>query len=142
MTQLNPRFLELELTESILADENGNIPEQLEQMKELGVQFAIDDFGTGYSNLNYLRKFNAHKLKIDRIFINTLGLDENDVPLVSAIINIAESLGMVTVAEGIEHESALRKLKEMGCDIGQGFYWSKPVPEKQIEALIASQSYA
>ena len=142
LTQLNPRFLELELTESILADENGNIPEQLEQMKELGVQFAIDDFGTGYSNLNYLRKFNAHKLKIDRIFINTLGLDENDVPLVSAIINIAESLGMVTVAEGIEHESALRKLKEMGCDIGQGFYWSKPVPEKQIEALIASQSYA
>ncbi len=111
-------------------------------MKGLGVQFAIDDFGTGYSNLNYLRKFNAHKLKIDRIFINTLGLDENDVPLVSAIINIAESLGMVTVAEGIEHESALRKLKEMGCDIGQGFYWSKPVPEKQIEALIASQSYA
>ena len=96
LTQLNPKFLELELTESILADENGSIPEQLEKMKNLGVQFAIDDFGTGYSNLNYLRKFNAHKLKIDRIFINTLGLDENDVPLVSAIINIAESLGMVT----------------------------------------------
>lgn len=141
ITQLNPKFLELELTESILADENGSIPEQLEKMKNLGVQFAIDDFGTGYSNLNYLRKFNAHKLKIDRIFINTLGLDENDVPLVSAIINIAESLGMVTVAEGIEHEAALRKLEEMGCDVGQGFYWSKPVPEKQIEALIASQSY-
>ncbi|GMM72390.1 hypothetical protein MTsDn5_23420 [Alteromonas gracilis] len=141
LTQLNPKFLELELTESILADENGSIPEQLEKMKNLGVQFAIDDFGTGYSNLNYLRKFNAHKLKIDRIFINTLGLDENDVPLVSAIINIAESLGMVTVAEGIEHEAALRKLEEMGCDVGQGFYWSKPVPEKQIEALIASQSY-
>jgi diguanylate cyclase (GGDEF)-like protein len=142
LTQLNPKFLELELTESILADENGSIPEQLEKMKNLGVQFAIDDFGTGYSNLNYLRKFNAHKLKIDRIFINTLGLDENDVPLVSAIINIAESLGMVTVAEGIEHEAALRKLEEMGCDVGQGFYWSKPVPEKQIEALIASQFYA
>ena len=141
LTQLNPKYLELELTESILADENGSIPEQLEKMKNLGVQFAIDDFGTGYSNLNYLRKFNAHKLKIDRIFINTLGLDENDVPLVSAIINIAESLGMVTVAEGIEHEAALTKLKEMGCDVGQGFYWSKPVPEKQIEALIASQSY-
>jgi len=61
--------------------------------------------------------------------------------LVSAIINIAESLGMVTVAEGIEHEAALKKLEEMGCDVGQGFYWSKPVPEKQIEALIASQSY-
>ena len=141
LTQLNPKFLELELTESILADENGSIPEQLEKIKNLGVQFAIDDFGTGYSNLNYLRKFNAHKLKIDRIFINTLGLDENDVPLVSAIINIAESLGMVTVAEGIEHEAALKKLEEMGCDVGQGFYWSKPVPEKQIEALIASQFY-
>lgn len=142
LTQLNPKFLELELTESILADENGNIPEQLEKIKALGVQFAIDDFGTGYSNLNYLRSFNAHKLKIDRIFINTLGLEENDVPLVSAIINIAESLGMVTVAEGIEHEAALRKLTEMGCDIGQGFYWSKPVPEKQIETLLATQSAA
>lgn len=142
LTQLNPKLLELELTESILADEKGSIPEQLEKIKNLGVQFAIDDFGTGYSNLNYLRKFNAHKLKIDRTFINTLGLDENEAPLVSAIINIAESLGMVTVAEGIEHEAALRKLEEMGCDVGQGFYWSKPVPEKQIEALIASQSYA
>ncbi|OUV42180.1 MAG: GGDEF-domain containing protein [Rhodobacteraceae bacterium TMED111] len=142
LKQLNPKFLELELTESILADENGNIPEQLEKIKALGVQFAIDDFGTGYSNLNYLRSFNAHKLKIDRIFINTLGLEENDVPLVSAIINIAESLGMVTVAEGIEHEAALRKLTEMGCDIGQGFYWSKPVPEKQIETLLATQSAA
>lgn len=138
LTQLNPKFLELELTESILADENGSIPEQLEKIKSLGVQFAIDDFGTGYSNLNYLRKFNAHKLKIDRIFINTLGLDENDVPLVSAIINIAESLGMVTVAEGIEHEAALRKLEEMGCEVGQGFYWSKPVPAEEIERFLMS----
>jgi len=139
-SQLAPEHLELELTESILADDNGNVIQQLEQIKSLGVTFAIDDFGTGYSNLNYLRTFSAQKLKIDRIFINTLGFDEKDVPLVTAIISIAESLGMATVAEGIENEAALKKITEMGCDIGQGYYWSKPVPAEQIERLIEAQS--
>ena len=123
-----------------MADDNGNVIQQLEQIKSLGVTFAIDDFGTGYSNLNYLRTFSAQKLKIDRIFINTLGFDEKDVPLVTAIISIAESLGMATVAEGIENEAALKKITEMGCDIGQGYYWSKPVPAEQIERLIEAQS--
>ena len=140
ISQLAPEHLELELTESILADDNGNVIQQLEQIKSLGVTFAIDDFGTGYSNLNYLRTFSAQKLKIDRIFINTLGFDEKDVPLVTAIISIAESLGMATVAEGIENEAALKKITEMGCDMGQGYYWSKPVPAEQIERLIEAQS--
>ncbi len=139
-SQLPPQYLELELTESILADETGNISQQLDEIKALGVQFAIDDFGTGYSNLNYLRTFSAKKLKIDRIFINTLGVDDNEEPLVSAIIQMAESLGMQTVAEGIENESALSKLIGMGCDVGQGYYWSKPVPQDEIERLIKENS--
>lgn len=137
-SKLAPEYLELELTETILADEKGTIAEQLETIKSLGVHFAIDDFGTGYSNLNYLRTFSASKLKIDRIFINTLGIEESDDSLVSAIINIAESLGMKTVAEGIENKAALDKLKSMGCNLGQGYYWSKPVPASEIERFMSN----
>ena len=137
-SQLAPQFLELELTETILADENGTTGEQLEAIKSLGVHFAIDDFGTGYSNLNYLQTFSARKLKIDRIFINTLGIGENDAPLVAAIISIADSLGMKAVAEGIESKPALEKLIKMGCDLGQGYYWSKPLPAPEIERFLSN----
>ena len=133
---LTPGALELELTESILAESTNNVTQQLDDIKALGVKFAIDDFGTGYSNLNYLRTFSAHKLKIDRIFVKTLGLNKNEEPLVSGIINMAKSLGMVTVAEGIENEAALAKLIELGCDIGQGYYWSKPVRHAEIKTLL------
>jgi diguanylate cyclase (GGDEF)-like protein len=134
---LTPGALELELTESILAESTNNVTQQLDDIKALGVKFAIDDFGTGYSNLNYLRTFSAHKLKIDRIFVKTLGLNKNEEPLVSGIINMAKSLGMVTVAEGIENEAALAKLIELGCDIGQGYYWSKPVRHAEIKTLLS-----
>jgi diguanylate cyclase (GGDEF)-like protein len=133
---LTPGALELELTESILAESTNNVTQQLDDIKALGVKFAIDDFGTGYSNLNYLRTFSAHKLKIDRIFVKTLGLNKNEEPLVTGIINMAKSLGMVTVAEGIENEAALAKLIELGCDIGQGYYWSKPVRHAEIKTLL------
>ena len=132
--------LELELTESILAESTNNVAQQLQAIKQLGVQFAIDDFGTGYSNLNYLRTFSAKKLKIDRIFVSTLGVNESEEPLVSAIINMAESLGMVTVAEGIENEAALSKLIELGCHIGQGYYWSKPIPGDEMAALLIANT--
>lgn len=134
---LTPGSLELELTESILAESTNNVTQQLDEIKALGVKFAIDDFGTGYSNLNYLSTFSAQKLKIDRIFVKTLGFNKKEEPLVSGIINMAKSLGMVTVAEGIENEAALAKLIELGCDIGQGYYWSKPVRKAEIETLIA-----
>ena len=137
---LAAEYLELELTESILAESTNNVAQQLQAIKQLGVQFAIDDFGTGYSNLNYLRTFSAKKLKIDRIFISTLGVNESEEPLVSAIINMAESLGMVTVAEGIENEAALSKLIELGCHIGQGYYWSKPIPGDEMAALLIANS--
>ncbi|MAI65870.1 MAG: GGDEF-domain containing protein [Alteromonas sp.] len=141
-TGLAANFLELELTETILADEQGNISTQLEQLKSLGVQFAIDDFGTGYSNLNYLRSFNAGKLKIDKIFITTLGIDEKHEMLVSAIINMAKSLDMKVVAEGVEGDAAKTKLIELGCDIGQGYLWSKPIPESQFNELLKVERQA
>lgn len=133
---LPPAALELELTESLLINDTDHIQKQLNALSQLGITLAIDDFGTGYSNLSYLRNFNASKLKIDRSFIRSLCLSEKDEPLVEAITNMAASLGMKTIAEGIEDEATLMKVIAMGCDIGQGFYWSKPVPEDALPELL------
>lgn len=132
--------LELELTESLLIDETDQIKQQLLALTQLGITIAIDDFGTGYSNLGYLRDFNASKLKIDRSFIRSLCLSADDESLVTAIINMAASLGLETVAEGIEDVATLEKLKALGCDIGQGFYWSKPVPGEQLSEILNNSS--
>ncbi|WP_082768831.1 putative bifunctional diguanylate cyclase/phosphodiesterase [Paraglaciecola hydrolytica] len=133
---LPPAALELELTESFLMDEREQIQKQLKALSELGITIAIDDFGTGYSNLGYLRNFNATTLKIDRSFITSLCSDEHDEQLVKAIINMAASLGLKTVAEGIEDEATLNKLIALGCDIGQGYYWSKPIPGDGLSELL------
>lgn len=133
-SSLPPEALELELTESLLIDDTDQIQLQLLKLSELGISIAIDDFGTGYSNLGYLRDFNAAKLKIDRSFIRCLSQDNQDEPLVKAIINMAHSLGLQTVAEGVEDKDTLDKLIEMGCDIGQGYYWSKPLPGSALTA--------
>jgi diguanylate cyclase (GGDEF)-like protein len=133
---LPPQALELELTESLLIDETDQIQNQLNSLSELGITIAIDDFGSGYSNLGYLRNFNASKLKIDRSFISSLCVTEHNERLVKAIINMATSLGLQTVAEGIEDEDTLKKLLAMGCDIGQGYYWSKPLPENALSELM------
>ena len=130
--------LELELTESLLIGDTDFIQQQLNSLSRLGVTFAIDDFGTGYSNLGYLRSFNATTLKIDRSFISSLCLSERDGPLVQAIVNMAASLGLKTVAEGIEDETTLNRLKALGCDEGQGYYWSAAVPESELVSLIRS----
>lgn len=138
---LPPEALELELTESLLIDETDQIQKQLASLSQLGITIAIDDFGTGYSNLGYLRSFNAAKLKIDRSFITPICVSKHDESLVEAIINMASSLGLMTIAEGIEDEATLQKLLSLGCDIGQGYYWAKPLPEKAIiEFLLQNKS--
>ncbi|MDB2331502.1 GGDEF domain-containing phosphodiesterase, partial [Alteromonas sp.] len=131
-------MLELELTESLFINDKDGIAQQINQLRELGIAIAIDDFGTGYSNLNYLRSFNATTLKIDRSFIGALGKDKYDKPLIAAIVNMAKSLGLRTVAEGIEDEAALATLMELGCEFGQGYYWSKPVPSHSAHQLLKS----
>ena len=126
--------LELELTESQILDDKDQIQAQLQSLDKLGVSIAIDDFGTGYSNLGYLRQFNARKLKIDRSFISALTTDPDNEEILKAIITMADSLGLVTVAEGIEDEATLSNLIAMGCHCGQGYYWSKPVPEANFDS--------
>lgn len=131
--------LELELTESLLVDDTDYIQKQLDALSQLGITIAIDDFGTGYSNLGYLRNFNATTLKIDRSFIGSLCSSEQDETLVQAIISMAASLGLKTVAEGIEDEATLKKLIMLGCDLGQGYYWSKAVPFDALPDLLRNQ---
>lgn len=131
--------LELELTESLLIDETDQIQTQLNALSELGITIAIDDFGTGYSNLGYLRNFNATKLKIDRSFVTSLCTNKDNELLVKAIIGMASSFGLETVAEGIEDEATFRRLKALGCDIGQGFLWSKPLLPENLTALLLSR---
>lgn len=133
---LPPDALELELTESLMIDETDHIQQQLSALSDMGVSIAIDDFGTGYSNLGYLRKFHATRLKIDRSFIRSCVDCEHDQSLVKAIINMSDSLGLESIAEGIEDEATLRLIGSLGCKQGQGYYWSRPLPESQIGTVL------
>lgn len=135
-TKIPAHLLEIELTESLLVENDRDIVMQIEALHQLGVSLAIDDFGTGYSNLSYLRKFKARHLKIDRSFIFALGVSDREKPVVQAIIQMAHSLGLATVAEGIEDEDSLRELQRLGCDQGQGFLWSPAVPLDQWLELL------
>ncbi|MDG6097724.1 bifunctional diguanylate cyclase/phosphodiesterase [Alteromonas sp. ZYF713] len=136
--ELPPEALEIELTESLFINDSSGIVAQLAALNNMGITIAIDDFGSGYSNLAYLRRFNASTLKIDRSFIHPITSDDNDVPLVQAMITMARSLGMSTVAEGIEDEATRQVLLEMGCDYGQGYHWSKPLSANEIGGHLKS----
>ncbi|MBZ9611524.1 putative bifunctional diguanylate cyclase/phosphodiesterase [Rheinheimera maricola] len=135
--ELPAQALELELTESLLIDNTDHIQRQLNGLSQIGVTLAIDDFGTGYSNLSYLRSFNASTLKIDRSFISNQAQWQANASLVQAIIQMAASLGLTTIAEGIENAEMAQRLAELGCNEGQGYYWSPAVPLAQLPALLA-----
>ncbi|HEY0000734.1 MAG TPA: EAL domain-containing protein [Actinoplanes sp.] len=125
----------LEMTESVLmTDTDGNL-EQLLRLKALGVTLAIDDFGTGYSSLAYLRRFPVDTLKIDRSFVERLGALTDDTALADTIVQLGKSLGMATVAEGIEEFGQLAALREMGCHFAQGYYFSRPVAAEEAGRL-------
>lgn len=135
---LNPASLELEITEGLLLDSNYDIKAQIEQLQELGVQFSVDDFGTGYSNLGYLQNFNMNQLKIDQSFIQALTSNEQQFAIVKAIIQLAQSLSLETVAEGVENEAILCILKELNCQVAQGYYWSPAIPSDDFINYVAN----
>ncbi|GAB1642070.1 putative bifunctional diguanylate cyclase/phosphodiesterase [Krasilnikovia sp. MM14-A1259] len=126
----------LEMTESVLMTDTEENLAQLVRLKALGVRLAIDDFGTGYSSLAYLRRFPVDTLKIDRSFVERLGEQADDAALAETIVQLGESLGMSTVAEGVEEYGQLAALREMGCTEAQGFYFSHPVPAEQARRLL------
>ena len=135
-TGLDPRRLELELTESILISDVASAIAFLKELKELRVRIAIDDFGTGYSSLNYLRHFPIDTLKIDQSFVRDITTLAGDATIVSAIINLGKSLGFRIVAEGVETKEQLILLKEQGCDEGQGYYFSRAVGVEEFTILL------
>ena len=105
-------------------------------MRSFGISFAIDDFGTGYSNLGYLTKFNVCTLKLDRSFVKNICHSSNELQIVKAIIGMSKSLSITNVAEGIEDKATADMLADLGCDMGQGYYWSKPVAQEDFIALL------
>lgn len=137
--ELNPSFVELEITESMTMDVERAIL-ILNELNELGIQIAIDDFGTGYSSLNYLKRFPIHRLKIDRSFVRDIMKDESDAKIVSTIISMAHALNLDVLAEGVETEEQLDFLRQLSCDQVQGYYYSKPLPADEIERKLIKQS--
>jgi len=103
----------------------------------LGIQLSIDDFGTGYSSLSYLHRFPVNTLKIDRSFINNMGEDRESSEIVRTIVMLAHNLGIDVIAEGVETRQQLAKLRELQCEYGQGYFFSRPLPSQEAEALIA-----
>jgi diguanylate cyclase (GGDEF)-like protein len=124
---LNPSLLEIELTESVLLQDMGRMLSLLDNLKRLGVKLAIDDFGTGYSSLAYLKKFKIDRLKIDQSFVRDINSDLNDAAIVRAIVQMAHTLNLQAIAEGVEDEAMLEHLRECGCDEVQGYFFAKPM---------------
>ena len=134
--------LELEITETMLMANPDRARELLDQLSELGVRIAVDDFGVGHASLSYLTNLPVSILKIDRSFIGRMGRSDRDRAVVAAIVDLSERLGMVSVAEGIEHQETLVHLTSLGCDEVQGFLMAKPVPAGDVDALLAAGPWA
>ena len=125
---LDPRLLDLELTESIVMHDIDAVATDLRQLLDLGVHVSIDDFGTGYSSLSYVKRFPVDRIKIDQCFIRNLETDPNDLAIVRAIVTLARSLNLQVVAEGVETEGQLARVREEGCHEVQGYYFGRPMP--------------
>ena len=139
-TGLEPRFLNLEITESILMDNVESAVRMMKELRALGVQLSIDDFGTGYSSLSYLHRFPMNTLKIDRSFVSQANDNNENTEIVRTIVMLARNLGMDVIAEGIETEEQLLKLLLFGCDYGQGYFFCQPADARTVRDLLFGSS--
>ena len=136
-TGFNPGSLICEMTETVVADASASNVERLGALKRLGVQLAVDDFGTGYSSLQYLRRFPIDWLKIAKPFVDGVGRSDEESGIARAIVDLAHSLGLEVVAEGIESRRQSQRLLDFGCTRGQGFHYSPPLPAEEVDAVLA-----
>lgn len=135
-TGLDPRALVLEITESVAMEDVSSTVGVMHELKSLGVGLAIDDFGTGYTSLSYLKRFPVDFLKIDRSFTEELGEDEEERATMTAIVHIAHAMGLKVLAEGVEDAGQLARLRELGCDLAQGNYFSEPLLAEAASQLL------
>lgn len=138
-TEMQPHHLKLEITEGVILSNAPNISEQLNKLKELGIQLAIDDFGTGYSSLSYLYAFPLDVLKVDYSFVSRMDQD-NGREIVRTIVNLGQNLKMEVVAEGVETKIQQEYLREMGCEYAQGYLFSRPLDNEAVESLLTNQT--
>ena len=138
---LEPNRLVLEITETVLMHDRDAAAATLWQLKGLGVRIAIDDFGTGYSSLAYLRRFPIDMLKVAREFVDGLGRDAHDDVITRAIVELASTLGLLTVAEGIETTQQQEHVSALGCDLAQGYLFSRPIDAEAVRVLVGEQEH-
>ncbi|WP_138418596.1 EAL domain-containing protein [Aquibacillus sediminis] len=134
---IEPKWLEIEITESVLLDNEQQVTSVIEKLRRYGIRFSIDDFGTGYSALNYLKKFNVDLIKLDRSLIKDITQDKYSFEITHALNELAHTLGLKVVAEGVEEVEHLKLLKEMNCDEIQGYLFSEPVNTDEFERLLS-----
>ena len=139
-TSFSPRDLQLEITESVFFEHADRAIEMLHELREFGIEINIDDFGTGYSNLGYLMKLPISKLKIDRSFVSMIDEEGGNDHIVRAIVTFARILGLKVIAEGIESESQLEKLKHLECEGGQGYYFAEAMNIEQLREFLFLQN--
>jgi len=125
----------LEITESVLMEDADLAVTALSRLRGLGVHLSVDDFGTGYSSLSYLRRFPVDSLKVDRSFVAGLQTDPEDAAIVEAVVSMAHSLGLSVVAEGVETDEQVQRLRALGCEAAQGYFFAAPVPASALESL-------
>ncbi len=135
-TGLNPRYLELEITESVAMHDADKTIATLNNLRALNLQLSIDDFGTGYSSLSYLKRFPINRLKVDQSFVRHMTTDPNDASITKSIILLGQSLNLNVIAEGVETAEQLALLKQLGCDEAQGYLFSRPVPQNELNHLL------
>jgi EAL domain-containing protein (putative c-di-GMP-specific phosphodiesterase class I) len=135
-TGLSPKCLRLEVTESLLMEKNASIADTLTELRAMGVRLDLDDFGTGYSSLSYLHQFPIDTLKIDKSFIQRIGVGEEGLEIVHTILSLAKSLDMEVVAEGVENQAQLDVLRRLRCSYAQGYHLSRPMDGAKFEELL------
>jgi EAL domain-containing protein (putative c-di-GMP-specific phosphodiesterase class I) len=133
---LAPETLVLEITESLMLQNTEVTIKKLQELKKLGIRLAIDDFGTGYSSLSYLQRFPLDILKIDKSFIDKISQSKEGIAVARAIIMMSDTLCLKTVAEGIEHADQITALQNLGCGLGQGFHFAKPLNQEDMNAFV------
>jgi predicted signal transduction protein with EAL and GGDEF domain len=137
-SRLHPELLELEITETVLMNNNEATLTALHQLRDLGVRISMDDFGTGYSSLSHLRSFPFDKIKIDQSFVRDLAERPDSIAIIRAVAGLGLSFGVTTTAEGVETQEQLDQMRAEGCTEVQGYFYSRPVPASEIGQLLSA----